>query len=131
RPASAAPTRARPSALPRRTARADRVGRRDRWPRSSRAPTSPRTRSRSRAESAADHPSATTVPGRRRRSLSALQARDEVVEPRARDREELREVLAIALGEGRRAVAVADGAREIRERLVQLARRGDERVVAQ
>src|SRR5439155_3125439 len=68
---------------------------------------------------------------RRSRWLSALQARDEIVQPGPRDRQELREVLTIALREGRRAISVTDGAREIGERLVELARRGDERVVAQ
>src|SRR6202008_2656843 len=65
-----------------------------------------------------------------RRSLSGPQTRDEVVETRARDRQELREILPVALRDPRRAL-LADRARQIRERLIQLARRGDERVVAQ
>src|SRR5207247_11009942 len=47
-----------------------------------------------------------------------------------RDREELRQVLAIALRDRELAV-VADGPRELRQCLVELARRGDERVISQ
>src|SRR5207244_9831994 len=47
-----------------------------------------------------------------------------------RDREELAQVLPVSLGDGEASV-LADDAREISERLVQLSRREDQRVVAQ
>src|SRR5205814_10147556 len=61
---------------------------------------------------------------------STAQSCDQVVEARSRDRQDLREVLAIGRGDASVAV-LADGPCELRQGFVQLARRCDERVIAE
>src|SRR6266550_9035166 len=61
---------------------------------------------------------------------SCAKACDQVVQARPRDREEFGEVLAVTLGDAALAV-LTDRARKLGERLVELACRGDERVVAE
>src|SRR5438445_10195475 len=61
---------------------------------------------------------------------SCSQPCDQVVEARPRDRQELREVLTIRLRDGS-VSTITDRARQLGERLVELACRGDERVVAE